>query len=324
MPIFLQPVDLPERCYLEEVLFWIAFQRLPVAEYWDDGMDIREREDMGYEPELPISGLTDLEAERAGIPVDPDWLALIGDKAHLSSQHYDQYLAKNDLDPELRRIWTTERDAAVAFEREREIWEETYYQPTIEYACSKIYIALRDGNLAAKGRLLPAFDKDEAFAALEAKGEGILDLVPTHIPKSFWTLKGIQFETSSAQSLTDHYCHISFLTEDVLRVFPGEREEVFGVHRLGDAFIIGDQTPSVRPSVHRGRGRPPYPWDRLHLEIAELIQRNELPVKKEAAIEYFQSWFARELGTRPSRSAIGEKLTPYYERFVRRGRQKIG
>ncbi len=39
MPTFLQPVALPERCYLEEVLYWVAFQRLPVVAFTYDGQD---------------------------------------------------------------------------------------------------------------------------------------------------------------------------------------------------------------------------------------------------------------------------------------------
>jgi hypothetical protein len=47
MPTFLQPIELPKRCFLHEVLFWVAFQRLPIASYTLDGKEIRETDEIG-------------------------------------------------------------------------------------------------------------------------------------------------------------------------------------------------------------------------------------------------------------------------------------
>jgi hypothetical protein len=107
----------------------------------------------------------------------------------------------------------------------------------------------------------------------------------------------------------------------LLSVFPGEKQ-VIAVKRIGDTLVVNEIQPQKNPS-RVTRGRPSYPWEQFHLEVSALLQRNELPAKKEAAIQHFQSWFERELGIRPSRAAIGEKLTPYYERFLRGRGQKI-
>jgi hypothetical protein len=40
-----------------------------------------------------------------------------------------------------------------------------------------------------------------------------------------------------------------------------------------------------------------------------------MPQKKEAAIQYMMNWFESTGGKSPSRSAVSEKLTPYYRRF---------
>jgi hypothetical protein len=320
MPTFLQPVALPERCFLEEVFYWVAFQRLPIiANFDNDGQDIRLSDEMGYAPDIAHTALTDEEAHRAGIPPDPNWRALIDGTTNLSSAHYDQFLAKEDLDPELRKRWSVEREASIAFEKECALWHP-HYERAIEYPCSRIFIALREGRLASKGRLLPALDEDEAVDELEAKDEGILNIPPTDISPSFWTLKGIDFESSAAKNAVAHYCHISFLTDDVLRIFPGEREDVSGVERVGEILILNDGPSRYRSNSRRGR--PPYPWDGFHIEVADLLQRNKMPAKKEAAIEHFQSWFEREHGIRPSRAAVGEKLKPYFDKFIRSARQK--
>jgi hypothetical protein len=278
MPTFLQPVALPERCSLEEVLYWVAFQRLPIIAAFDnDGQEIRLSDEMDYAPGMVTTELTDEEAERAGIPPDPNWRALIDGRGHLSSAYYDQYLAKEDLDPELRQNWSVEREASVAFEKECALWEP-HYERAIEYPCSKIFIALRDGQLASKGRLLPALNEHEAVDKLDAKGQRILDIPATDISPSFWTLRGIDFESSAAKDTVAHYCHISFLTDDVLRVFPGEREDVSGVERVGDTFILSERSGRYRPNSRRGR--PPYPWDGFHIEVADLLRRDECRPKR--------------------------------------------
>jgi hypothetical protein len=90
------------------------------------------------------------------------------------------------------------------------------------------------------------------------------------------------------------------------------------VEKIGGSFVITD----AAAQVYRKRGRPPYHWEAFHLELAELIRRGDLPAKKEAAIQYFQDWLPRTLGIKPSRAAIGEKLKPYYDRFVRMADKK--
>jgi hypothetical protein len=132
----------------------------------------------------------------------------------------------------------------------------------------------------------------------------------------------MNFEISAARNEKANYCHITVSTEELLSVFPGERQQVSGVEQVGYSFIVTEQTPK---SIVRGvRGRPSYPWEAFHLEVASLLQKNGLPKKKEAAIQLLQDWFERQLGVRPSRAAISQKLTPYYETFLRAGGQKIG
>lgn len=320
MPTFFQPVELSERCFLEEVLYWVAFERLPIAVYWDDGKEIRESDEIDYEPEIVDRVLTETETERAGMPPDPRWRATIEEKTHLPSAHYDRYLADPDLDPDLRKSWTLERERSVAYEQECEAWQ-AHFEEAIEFPRSKIFVALKEGRLPAKGKLLPSLDLDEAIETLDTKDQSILDIEPKDIPPSFWTLKGTNFESSSAQNSFAHYFHISCLTDDVLRAFPGSREEIVGVARIGDTLILSDRPRLVRPAIKRGR--PSYPWDVFHLEVADLLRREEMPDKKEAAIEYFQCWFERKHGIRPSRAAVGEKLKPYFDKFIKSARQKI-
>jgi hypothetical protein len=321
MPTFLQPVCLPKRCFLFEVLLWVAFGRLPLATYTYDGKEVRETDEVGnYEVDSTGNMLSDDETKRAGIPDDPTWVAIMSDRSTLDVSKFDEWLASCDLDDDLRRKWEGEREEARAYKEACDAWDP-HYKLAIEYPASRIFVALKGGLLRAQGRLLPAIDRDAALSALEAKGDrGIYGIAATDIPPSFWSLQGINFEASAAHNGTHHYCHISCRTDDVLSVFPGERQEVSGIEQIGDSFVLSEKREARRSSLHRGR--PSYPWDAFHIEVAGLLRRNELPQKKEAAIEHFQNWFRREHGIGASRSVVGDKLKPYYDRFMRTTGQK--
>ena len=53
------------------------------------------------------------------------------------------------------------------------------------------------------------------------------------------------------------------------------------------------------------------------MEVTDLLLRGAMPAKKESAIQHFQDWFEQTLSVRPGRTSIGERLKPYYDRFVK-------
>jgi hypothetical protein len=311
MPTFLQAVTLPEWCFLYEALYWVAFQRLPVSSYTIDAEEYRFTDS----PHL----ISEDETKFAGIPRDPRWVAWTEERSLLPASEYEKVIARKEGDEDFKREMMEARDAALQLEEECRSWEP-HYRRAVEYPVSRIFVALRSGQLAAKGRLLPSLDRDEAYARLSAEERYLSDITPTDIPVQFWSLQGMDFEASAAKSETAHYCHIMLRTNEVISVFPGEREEVAGVERVGDSFVLSDGVRKP-PSLNK-RGRPSYPWEPFHVEVAALVQRGELPSKKEAAIQHFQSWFEAQLNVQPSRAAIGERLKPYYDKFGRRADRK--
>jgi hypothetical protein len=322
MLTFLQPVDVPERCFLKEVLYWVAFQRLPTVIWLDEGEDIRDSEEIGgYVVEITDSVLDEREAARLGLPNDPKWRWWNEGRSSLPVSFYDNALARNDLEEENRKELEAGREFAIELEREKQSWLADY-QCAIEYPASRIFIALRSGSLRARGRLLPGNSVEAARSKVEASKGGIFDIPVTDIPPTFWSLKGIDFDASAAGNGTKYYCHVSCSTDDLLSSFPAEGEEVTGVRWVGDSFVLSESSGAVRRAAS-SRGRPPYPWDAFHLEVTTMLRDNKLPEKKEAAIEHFRCWFQSEHGIKASRSVMGEKLKPYYDRFVRAGGQKI-
>jgi hypothetical protein len=321
--LFLQPVAIPEKCFLKEVLYWVAFQRLPLAACDSEGTDTHdstENIDFKIEP-LEVEWLSDDECTKLGIPPDPNAAALRDDRT-TAGVEFDEYFSMDKLDEDFRRHLESERQEAARFKSEYENWKLKFTQ-AIEYPASKIFVALRSGQLRGFGKLLPDKDVRRALSIIDAEGLRIPDLPNVQIPDSLWSLKALDFEASALSSDRRTYCHVYCLTEEGLAYFPGDDPEtIHEVKKIGNTYVIPDRQSKQLVRSNAQRGRPSYPWDGFHHEVAGLIQEGKLPFKKESGIQYFQEWFHRTRGIRPSRAAIGEKLKPYYDRFVRASDRK--
>jgi hypothetical protein len=158
MPTFLQAVLLPEWCFLYEALYWVAFQRLPIASYTVDAEEYRLSEEVeNYEAEITDSPhlISEDEAKFAGIPPDPQWVAWTEDRSLLPAREYEGVLTKEVLkgDEDFKNSMIEARDAARRLEEECRAWE-AHFRRAIEYPISRIFVALRGGQLKAKGKLL--------------------------------------------------------------------------------------------------------------------------------------------------------------------------
>jgi len=123
-----------------------------------------------------------------------------------------------------------------------------------------------------------------------------------------------------SNAVTGHgncYCDVSMPVEVLMRLFPADRTPVDGAEFVGELLVVKESADGTRPPPRRTLGRPPvFAWEAFHVEVADLIKSGRLPQKKEAAIQQMVSWFeSTQGGKRPSRSAVSEKLTPYYQRF---------
>jgi hypothetical protein len=323
MPTFLQPVWTPTRCFLNEVLLWVAVQRLPVMEPVKD-KDIRDTFEVGrfdgHEIDYGGLPLSAEEAQRLGLPPDPRWSALLEDRYLSPPAFYDNLLAVGAKSTTGRKSLKSEREAAIKFAAACKAWDVEYGKK-IQYHTARIFVALKDTSLPAQGRHLPNVDPRAALRDLARSDRDLFDVDPSEIPTSFWRIDKIDFETCAASNEAAMYCHISCPTEDMLALFPGPRTEVMGISRVGDSFVI-EESSAVRLAKREQSGRPSYPWEGFHHEVTRLLLAESLPRKKEAGIQLMQDWFSQHLMIRPGRATIGEKLKPYYDRFLRSPGQK--
>jgi hypothetical protein len=351
--VYLTERDLSDICFLDEVLYWVAFQRLPF--FWTDFDGVAMPD---YEVEFALNRLAEDECERAGLPHDPrisfDWALRVKCDDSLETiiaEAEAQMVAQDDAmtdsfdnsaapreasgDPLFGRSATSmpeTHEEAVKLHNELKSWCPQY-RKAIELPTAKVYVALKEGTLSAKGKLLPDLDPKKALNALAKEGRDLADARDVEIPREFWSLRKIFWEKSAARNEDQHYCQIYCQTEDVLSVFPLESliqgVQVSGLERFGSLFVLNDPALAItRPTTLRSRkggtGRPAkYSWDVFHLEVASIVEQHKLPEKKEAAIEHFRKWFFDCFGKSPSRTMIGDRLTPYYQRFVKNAGRKI-
>jgi hypothetical protein len=130
-------------------------------------------------------------------------------------------------------------------------------------------------------------------------------------------MSGIDWFSNAVTGHGNCYCDVSMPVEVLMRLFPADRTPVDGAEFVGEFLVVKEPANGNRGPPTRRLGRPPaFPWEAFHVEVADLIKSGRMPQKKEAAIQQMMGWFeSTQGGQRPSRSAISEKLTPYYRRF---------
>lgn len=190
----------------------------------------------------------------------------------------------------------------------------------MELPATELFLRLRRGEITALGKLLP--NGVEIIDFVEDQNSysrsRFDNLVDSAIPQDFWAMRGIDWLSNAVTANDNTYCDVSISVEALMSLFPGERTTVDGAEFVGNCLLIKEfTTGNTQPSPRRALGRPPaFAWDAFHVEVADLIRSGQMPQKKEAAIQQMINWFENtQGGQRPSRSAVSEKLTPYYRRF---------
>jgi hypothetical protein len=361
--VYLQQVHLPERWFLEEVLNWLTFQRLPVSFADSNGYEVHSVVMPGYRTDLADHRLTDDECKRVGLPRDPrnsfQWascITLLDDLETLAA------LAKEQK----KYVWRyfpnmTARDFAInrkkmaqfdtmekaqglllgsvvtvtslvsakeiaKLQKKLEMWTPKYKQ-VIEFPAAKLYVALKEGKLAAAGIRLPDVDHEAALGALAKKSRNLSKFRDVEIPREFWSEQQIFWELSAARNDREHYCQIHCNSAELLSVFPCE-SFISGIpvtgKRFGAIYVVesppagGRATNRPGKQLSRRPGRPPqYQWEDVHVELARLSGNGGLPSKKEACIAHVREFFINRGLSPPSRAAISEKLTRYYDQLMR-------
>ena len=305
----LEATQLAERCFLSEILHWLAFRRLPISAYTLDGEDARL-----FGDESPASFgdvVTDTECTLAGLELNHEYAALLADRWPHDLEFYEAML-RLDLEETVLNKLRQERAEAVEFHHNVAVWQASC-DAYLEYFKARIFVDLREGKIQGSAVEVPQKDGSEAIE-LEAIDRAKQPIV--QIPPEIWLASEIDWENSAIVANSSVFHRVHFSTEVMIAAYPIPSSTAIGnVIPVGDLYVL-DALDHAELTMPSRRGRPPLPWDRFHLEVAALVKADALPRKKEAAIHQFAEWFQNELGISVGRSSIGEKLAPYYDRFV--------
>lgn len=321
--VILRPVEPPRICFLKEALNWCAFGSYPTG-YWDIyGNDSRENPE---EPELfypPIpdhdEGYTYLSEEQtkmAGLPPDPTYVNLMNDCRPFYRYELDEINERIADGQRLTPEQSVKHDAAKKFRADYDEWLQLH-DAYIDQFRTELLLALRKGQLTAHGRKLPHTDRDKARELFDKQESYTESIEPEVIPPEFWVSNFVDWDECSITSPRRAFVWISIEVSKLLERFPpNELIPAEKLSKVGECYAIAERAFAERKkSTANTRGRPALPWDRFYVEVARLYKDNEMPEKKEAAIQHFQTWFEQELGLQASRSAIGQKLKPFFDRL---------
>jgi hypothetical protein len=299
--LWFEPATLLFRCSLNEGLLWIWANRLPISNV--------------YREKNVFESLQYWECESLNIPPVPEGVRraaqfLTEDRLRRSAREY-QKMTKDDTEDHV----TKGMEEAAAVKQ----WLPLV-TAAMELPATELFLRLRRGEIEALGKLLPAgveiidfLDDQNSYAR-----SSFSDLVESVIPHEFWTMSGIDWLSNAVTAHGNCYCDVSIPVEVLMRLFPGDRRPVDEAEFVREFLLVKESTDgNARQPQRRTLGRPPvFAWDAFHLEVADLIRSGVMPQKKEAAIQQMMSWLeSTQGGKKPSRSAVSEKLTPYYRRF---------
>ncbi len=330
----LQLIDPPEYVYLQEALYWPAFGRFPVRWYGlGDETDLRFSIEFSEEYAAPTPEgeiVWDEECKFAGLPLDPRAKIALSDDGELPLpvERYDLLLSKGgrgafpltDTDVE---NFSKAREKAVAYFEEFDNWH-VQYSDYVDQFQNSLCTALRKGDIIALGVKLPdkylssTAEEFEQYAQIE---DNLDNRNETEIPKKHWISNNINWAASALKGRDYHFIRVNLAFRDVFLLFPPYELMVTGkAKQIGESYVVPTSTIGQIARRHSKRGRPPLPWDEFHVEVARMFRDDEMPQKKESAIAHFQSWFDQKLDCKVSRSAIGERLKPYYNQLIKKDR----
>jgi hypothetical protein len=324
----LQTVDLADRCFLCELLYWAALKRFPLEHwYWDSygSAEFRFSEACGLDTNSFIeSPVTLAECEYAGVSPNPHYHAFLDYRTVFDESDLKAIESHIDRMSKFNREEFSDADRDQLISHRLEILEELKevnhwnqeFHTYLEYFKSRAFVDLREGKICGFGVKLKGSSWEEILNAINDNETRLEKQDHVPIGQAEWILSKIDWGKSVLYGKECSYCWVNFNVEQMFSIYTVPDLPTIGsVEKLCDSYIL-DRQNLHDPPTHVRRGRPPLPWEQFHVEVAALVQKNALPEKKEAAIAHFEGWFRERLGISVSRSAIGQKLKPYYQRFL--------
>ena len=239
LAIALQAADLAEKCFLSEILFWVAMDRLPLALYGMDGDEFRFSREMELCVQSEIEQeVTESECQWAGLPLSPRIIARNEDK-HLSPvEFYDQILKADFYSDDQRLIYEDERKQAIEAANLYAKWNSKYLE-FLEYHKARIFVDIRDRKINGKGIKIRGSNIETIRETLDSENISLSKLPMEEIPFGQWTFSGIDWDNCILYCDDISYCWINFDVEAMLSTYPIQDRPSAGlIIQVGDLFVL--------------------------------------------------------------------------------------
>jgi hypothetical protein len=221
-----------------------------------------------------------------------------------------------ELPDDMREDLLRQREKSSEYAESIAEWD-AQFEDYLAYFKAKIFIDLKEGKLIGLGAKIDGSTWSELISNIGEYDIRLESKEMQQINKNEWIARNINWEHSVLICSRSSYCWVNFDVGAILDLYPMPKSPPVGtIWKLGDVYV-SEADEGLEDSLTLKRGRPSLPWDQFHIEVAALIKANALPEKKEAAIIHFETWFREILGIAAGRSSIGQRLTPYYNRFIR-------
>ena len=290
--------DVPEACYLFEMLLWVALGRVPQALYDLEGREIRSvpfYQDSGYQPE-DLQYFFEKEFDAIGASIDYSrYFKAVGIWEYKASFEvtYDQDKMEHRFQNFPDAISADQIESVKYFDECNSLFD-----PLIERAKIKIFDALMEGNLVGWGYIGerdvgPDFDEQEMVYC--NKGS---------ISSEKWIIDACDLFNDSLIDGNNEYSMIQFRTEDVFKVF---QKPLIPSHPAtsqshGTSILVYEAGPHASTPKQR-RGRPAKQEGIVRKVVqnifSERIRKGDAPKKAEALyqeiIEYVELAFGEKI-----------------------------
>ncbi len=314
------PVEIAERCFLSEAIFWLLLREVPTLEEGSTANDDARFSDSS-EGEggnwVRLTGLTSDDCEKLGIPPNPieeledftsDGVTLVTLNLLDDYEHRGSSLADTIYQDHSKEEIEKARKLLEKYPEWLEIVDSRMELPRVQ-----ILQAILQGELAVfcRNHIERALEDDEDPKEIDAADDK--NFIDADDPRAFveaplniFKAKNIDWQLSCSTVEKLQFQDICVDTMALLRLFPDPEEHAVTVSRVGNVlFPEDDDLPAhSRPK----RGRPSLPWAEMHQELGRWIERDSIPNKKEALVAELMEWCRMKWGRAVSRSAIQSQL----------------
>ena len=197
----------------------------------------------GIEPRLrPRATVSDTECQSAGLPVNPEFEEELSGEYHLDPEHLKRMLEITSLDVITRQEYERDLEKSELFYGRQKEWDREF-KMFLDVYQSKLFVAMREGQVRTYGRKLPRPTIQEAMdLSAPESWEGWNETEWTRIRENFWSSERINWEECRAEEKGGAFALILVDCKDLFRCFPiPDGKPIIGVYEIGDALVLGGE-----------------------------------------------------------------------------------